>query len=84
MSIDDQKSGKSSELLDSKELASVWWDLCGRAWTEEDPVKLLDITMQIMKFLACKQQRLDAESMRHSMKPKDYKNRLSNPDPETT
>jgi hypothetical protein len=32
-----------------------------RAWAEQDPVKLLDITMQITKFLAQKQQRLDAE-----------------------
>jgi hypothetical protein len=40
--------------------AAIWWNLCGRAWTEEDPVKFLDVTMQITKFLARKQQRLDA------------------------
>jgi hypothetical protein len=43
------------------EQESVWWDLCREAWTEEDPIKFLDVTMQITKFLARKQQRLDAE-----------------------
>jgi hypothetical protein len=38
-----------------------WLELCHRAWVEQDPVKLLDVTMQITKFLARKQQRLDAE-----------------------
>jgi hypothetical protein len=43
------------------ESAAIWWNLCGRAWTEEDPVKLLEVTMQITKFLARKQERLDAQ-----------------------
>jgi hypothetical protein len=37
-----------------------WNELCRRAWAEEDPVKFLQTTMQIMKFLARKQQGLDA------------------------
>ncbi len=40
---------------------AAWLELCDRAWAEQDPVKLLDVTMQITKFLARKQQRLDAE-----------------------
>ena len=48
MSVNDQES------------AAKWWNLCGRAWTEEDPVKFLEVTMEISKFLARKQQRLDA------------------------
>jgi hypothetical protein len=39
---------------------AAWWDLCRQALAEEDPVKFLDVTMQITKFLARKQQRLDA------------------------
>jgi hypothetical protein len=42
------------------ESAAIWWNLCGRAWTEKDPVKFLEVTMQISKFLAQKQQLLDA------------------------
>ena len=45
---------------DQPESAAEWWNLCGRAWTEEDPVKLLEVTMQIIKFLGRKQNRLDA------------------------
>jgi hypothetical protein len=45
-----------------KEVArAAWLELCHQAWAEEDPVKLLDVTMQITKFLARKQERLDAE-----------------------
>jgi hypothetical protein len=40
---------------------AAWLELCHRAWAEQDPVKLLDVTMQITKFLAQKQKRLDAE-----------------------
>jgi hypothetical protein len=43
-----------------EEREATWWALCRRAWAEEDPVKFLDVTMQIVKFLAHKQQRLDA------------------------
>jgi hypothetical protein len=39
---------------------AAWQDLCDRAWAEKDPIRLLDITMQITKFLAYKQERLDA------------------------
>jgi hypothetical protein len=39
---------------------ALWLHLCHQAWVEEDPVRLLDITMQIVKFLASKQERLDA------------------------
>ena len=46
---------------DQPESAAEWWNLCGRAWAEEDPVKLLEVSMQITKFLAKKQRRLDAE-----------------------
>ena len=46
---------------DEKIARAAWLELCSRAWAEQDPVKLLDITMQITKFLAQKQQRLDAE-----------------------
>jgi hypothetical protein len=46
---------------DEKIARAAWLELCSRAWAEDDPVKLLDITMQIAKFLAKKQQRLDAE-----------------------
>jgi hypothetical protein len=38
-----------------------WWDLCRRAWVEEDPVKFLELSMQITRFLARKQERLDAD-----------------------
>ena len=45
-----------------KEVArAAWLELCHQAWAEQDPVKLLDVTMQITKFLARKQQRLDAD-----------------------
>ncbi len=46
---------------DEKIARAAWLELCSRAWAEQDPAKLLDITMQITKFLAQKQQRLDAE-----------------------
>jgi hypothetical protein len=49
---------KTMESMEERE--ATWWALCRRAWAEEDPVKFLDVTMQIMKFLAHKQQRLDA------------------------
>ena len=39
----------------------IWKSLCHQAWIENDPVKLLEITMKITRFLALKQQRLDAE-----------------------
>jgi hypothetical protein len=42
-----------------EEREATWWALCRRAWAEEDPVKFLDVTMRIVKFLARKQQRLD-------------------------
>ena len=44
-----------------EEQESVWWDMCREAWAEEDPVKFLNLTMQITKFLARKQHRLDVE-----------------------
>jgi hypothetical protein len=47
--------------LDDRVAKAAWLELCNQAWTEEDPVRLLDVTMQITKFLAKKQQRLDAE-----------------------
>jgi hypothetical protein len=43
------------------EQETAWWDLCRQAWTEEDPIKFLDLTMQITRFLARKQERLDAD-----------------------
>jgi hypothetical protein len=46
---------------DEKIARAAWLELCHRAWAEQDPVKLLDVTMQITKFLARKQERLDAE-----------------------
>jgi hypothetical protein len=52
---------KAMQWKDDQESAATWWNLCGRAWTEEDPVKFLEITMEISKFLARKQQRLDTE-----------------------
>jgi hypothetical protein len=58
---DYSKAMQSKDDQGSAESAAVWWNLCGRAWTEEDPVKFLEVTMQISKFLARKQQRLDAE-----------------------
>jgi hypothetical protein len=42
-----------------EEREATWWALCRRGWAEEDPVKFLDVTMRIVKFLARKQQRLD-------------------------
>ena len=52
---------RSKDDQESLESAAVWWNLYGRAWTEDDPVKFLEVTMQITKFLAKKQERLDAE-----------------------
>ena len=47
--------------IEDKVARAAWLELCSRAWAEDDPVKLLDVTMQITKFLAKKQQRLDAQ-----------------------
>ena len=47
--------------MDDKVARAAWLELCRRAWVEQDPIKLLNIAMQITKFLAEKQQRLDAE-----------------------
>jgi hypothetical protein len=52
---DYQKTMQSME-----EHESTWRELCRHAWDENDPVKFLEVTMQIMKFLARKQHRLDA------------------------
>jgi hypothetical protein len=38
-----------------------WKSLCHQAWIEDNPVKLLKLTMQITQLLAQKQQQLDAE-----------------------
>lgn len=46
---------------DEKIARAAWLELCHQAWAEQDPIKLLDVTMQITKFLARKQQRLDSE-----------------------
>jgi hypothetical protein len=46
--------------MDDEVERAAWFDLCHQAWAEEDPLKLLDATMRITKFLARKQQRLDA------------------------
>jgi hypothetical protein len=46
--------------MDEEVARAAWFDLCHQAWTEQDPVKLVDLTMQITKFLARKQQLLDA------------------------
>jgi hypothetical protein len=47
--------------MDERESAqTTWWNLCAEAWAEEDPIKFLEVTMRITKFLARKQQRLDA------------------------
>jgi hypothetical protein len=43
------------------ELEIIWNALCRQAWAEQDPVKFLDVTMKIRRFLDHKQQRLDAE-----------------------
>ena len=40
---------------------AAWLELCHQAFNEKDPVRLLAVTMQITKFLARKQQQLDAE-----------------------
>jgi hypothetical protein len=40
---------------------AAWLELCHQAFNEKDPVRLLAVTMQITKFLASKQERLDAE-----------------------
>ena len=37
----------------------LWKDLCARAATEQDPVKLLELTKAIDRLLAQKQRRLD-------------------------
>jgi hypothetical protein len=47
--------------MEDKIARAAWLELCHRAWAEQDPIRLLDITMQIAKFLAVKQERLDAE-----------------------
>jgi hypothetical protein len=39
----------------------TWKDLCHQAWIEQDPVKFLNVSMKITKFLSRKQQRLDSE-----------------------
>jgi len=44
-----------------EEQESTWKELCRQAWEEKDPVKFLEVTMEIMRFLARKQQRLDTE-----------------------
>jgi hypothetical protein len=46
---------------DDKIARAAWLELCHRAFNEQDPIKLLDVTIQITKFLARKQERLDAE-----------------------
>ncbi len=48
-------------MTDDKIAKAAWFELCHRAWTEEDPVKLLNVTMQITRFLAKKQQQLDSK-----------------------
>ena len=45
--------------LPATEEEAVWCSLCKQAWIEQDPVRLLEITMKIAKFLAQKQRRLD-------------------------
>jgi hypothetical protein len=47
--------------MEDKIARAAWLELCHRAWAEQDPIKLLDRTTQIAKFLAVKQERLDAE-----------------------
>ncbi len=37
----------------------LWKDLCARAAIEQDPVKLVQLTKEIDRVLAQKQQRLD-------------------------
>ena len=44
--------------MDEREL---WRALCDEAWAEQDPIKLLNVTVRIDRFLARKQERLDAE-----------------------
>jgi hypothetical protein len=44
-----------------EEQEAVWRDLCHKAWSEQDPIRFLEVTMQIVRFLALKQNRLDAE-----------------------
>ena len=43
------------------EQEALWRNLCDQAWNEQDPVNLLDITMQITRFPGRKQERLDRE-----------------------
>jgi hypothetical protein len=54
----------ASKFIPRKEIGmdeqeSTWWTLCRQAWAEEDPVKLLDVTMKINSILTRKQERLD-------------------------
>lgn len=59
---DGRDSGKVyPKMMQSADEQNIWWDLCRQAVAEEDPVELLNITMQITKLLALKQERLDAE-----------------------
>ena len=44
-----------------QEQEALWRSLCDQAWREEDPVKLLDITMRITRLLTRKQERLEKE-----------------------
>jgi hypothetical protein len=43
------------------EQEALWRSLCEQAWREQDPVKLLEITMRITRFLTRKQERLETE-----------------------
>jgi hypothetical protein len=45
----------------------LWKDLCARAATEQDPVKLIELTKEIDRLLAQKQRRLD-DLIRNPMK----------------
>ena len=40
---------------------SEWMSLCRQAWFEQDPIRLLELTMRITQFLARKQQLVDSE-----------------------
>jgi hypothetical protein len=45
--------------IEDQESAAIL-NLCGRTWAEEDPVKFLEVTMEIAQLLAREQQRLNA------------------------